>query len=272
MRIAVSSPVSEHNFPIEDDAWLADPMLVGILHEAMVSLHTLGLILSGSRAIGDAQTNSDYDLFWVLSDAAFTSRQEGTDPLHVRRATPNLAMLDIIYTCPRELAAIAAEPGWWTPGYAGARVLLDKTGDITYALQQIVTIAEEAADAEAAAAVDAYFNAFHHSLKAWRRGDELGGRLQAADAAMHLIRALFYLERRWPPYLDHLSVQLDTLNSQGWPQGALHGALLSLLSSGDPRLQLDLEARVEVLLRARGFGHIIDGWGETLERAKAQHF
>ena len=96
-------------------------------------------------------------------------------------------------------------------------------------------------------------NAFYRSLKAWRRGNELGGRLQAAESVMHLVRVLFALERRRTPYYDRLVWQLDRLDTQGWPAGYLRDTLLQLVQTGDPRLQQKLELQVETLLRARGF-------------------
>jgi hypothetical protein len=76
----------------------------------------------------------------------------------------------------------------------------------------------------------------YRSLKAWRRSNELGARLQAAESAMHLVRCLFALEQRWTPYHDRLDGQLDTLGvAQNWPPGYLKDALLRLVSTGAPR-------------------------------------
>ncbi len=126
---------------------------------------------------------------------------------------------------------------------------------------------EERARADVLGCFDAYINAFYRSLKAWRRGNQLGGRLQAAASAMHLVQVLFALERRWPPYYDHLAGQLDTLASQSWPPGYLHDALLRLVATGDPKFQQELEAKVEVLLRARGFE--MNLWEGEIDRVKA---
>ena len=40
----------------------------------------------------------------------------------------------------------------------------------------------------------------------------------------------------------------------------------------DPTLQQELEAQVEALMRARGFGYVVDGWGGEIERVKAWRF
>src|SRR5204863_8210567 len=114
---------------------------------------------------------------------------------------------------------------------------------------------------------DSYLNAWIRSLKAWRRGDDLGGRLHAADSALWLVKTLFALEARWPPYLDRLEPELPGLEqAQGWPAGYLGRVLRELLQTGDPRLQQEIEARVEELMRSRGIEH---GWGDDLEPWKA---
>jgi hypothetical protein len=64
---------------------------------------------------------------------------------------------------------------------------------------------------------DSYLNSFVRSLKAWRRGDDLGGRLHAAESALYLVKTLFGLEHRWPPYHDVLFAELTALEgAQGW--------------------------------------------------------
>jgi hypothetical protein len=114
----------------------ADPVLAPLVRGAAVDPETLGVVLSGSRGAGLGDADSDYDVVFVLTEAA---------RVDVR--------------------------AWF----------------------------------------DAYLNAFYRSLKASRRGDELGARLHASSSLACLVQALFRLERRWPPYHDYLAPQLDTL-------------------------------------------------------------
>ncbi len=250
--------------------WQADRAIQPFVNAAAEDADTVGLLLSGSRSAGLADAESDYDLYRVVSDEAYDRRHEqGQPPKVTLPASAGRASVELMYTCPRRLAELAAQPGWWTAGYATAQVLLDKTGQIAPLLAAMRTLPDDRARADAAAWFDAYLNAFYRSLKAWRRGDELGGRLQAAESAMHLVRTLFPLERRWPPYHDRLAHQLETLAGQGWPAGYLREALLDLLRTGAPGRQQALEAQVEALLRARGFGHVVDAWDGEIERVKA---
>jgi hypothetical protein len=80
------------------------------------------------------------------------------------------------------------------------------------------------------------------------------------------VKVLFGVERRWPPYLDGLEPELPALErTQGWPEGYLRTALLTLIEGGDPTFQIELEDRVETLLRERGIEH---EWGTELEALK----
>jgi hypothetical protein len=245
-----------------------DPILDALVEEAAGDSETVGLLLSGSRAAGQATPSSDYDLFRVLSDVAHERRQADGVPLRERRERPGQPYLDLVYICQNDLDRLPETPGWWTYGYATARVLVDKTGAVTRALQAIKTMPPEKAQADVAGWFDAYANALLRSVKAARRGDELGARLQAADSAMHLMRTLFSLERRWTPYHDRLAASLPLLAGQGWPDGYLHDALLALVSMGDPERQLELAGRVEALLRSRGFESTVAAWTAEIDRLR----
>jgi hypothetical protein len=214
--------------------------------------------------------DSDYDLVWVLTDRAYERRAEDSGTRE-KRTLDGGVLLDLVFSCPANLAQIAREPGWWTPGYASARVLVDKTGEVERLLDVIAVIAPERAPGVAADAFDGYVNAFVRSVKAWRRGDELGARLQAAESVTYLVRTLFALEGLWAPYHDRLAGRLDVLEGQGWAPGSLQRTLFELVRSGDPRLQQRLEREVEALMLSRGIVPDPD-WADTLERVRAYRF
>lgn len=249
---------------------MSDAVLEQLVAEAEDDPVTLGLLLTGSRSVGHSMPDSDYDLVWVLTDRAYERRSEESGTRE-KRPLAGGGLADIVYSCPLNLSSIAKEPGWWTPGYATARVLLDKTGQVERLLDAIALIPPERAHQEAVDAFDGYINAFVRSVKAWRRGDELGARLQAGESVAYLVRALFALEGLWAPYHDRIAGRLDTLDAQGWPPGALQRTLFELVRSGDPRLQQRLQIDVEALMASRGIVPDPD-WAETLERVKAYRF
>jgi hypothetical protein len=239
-----------------------DP-LAELVEEVRADPASLGLLLHGSRATCRGGAGSDYDLIRVVA-------AEPAGTLHERREAPGLPTLDILHQSIGRLRAHAGNAGWWTATYADARVLVDETGEVERLRRAIVARGGEQAWAGVAEAYDSYLNSWVRSLKAWRGGDALGGRLHAAESALHLVRTLFGLERRWPPYHDRLAAELPSLESaQGWEPGSLERALLELLGSGRPAFQQQLEERVETLLGSRGFEH---EWSDDLEPLKALRF
>jgi hypothetical protein len=245
-----------------------DAVLRRLVEEAQADTNTVGLILSGSRSAGYTRPDSDYDVYWVLRDDAFAGRAAGGEPDTARRVRAGQPTIELLYTCPRRLHELAVKPGWWSAGYVTARVLLDKTGEIAVAVQAIATMSADRARADAVEWYDAYLNSFYRSLKAWRRDDRFGGRLHAAESALYLIRMLFSLEGRWPPYLDRLEAQWTILSGQGWQDGELRAALLGLVDNGEPKVQIALEVRVEALMEVRGFGQVLDEWHGDIAQVK----
>ena len=240
---------------------MSDP-LGEYVEEVRADPDSLGLLLHGSRGSGVERAGSDYDLIRVVADAAYEARSR-------ERRHEKLGAIDVLYESPQRLRRLAESPGWWTATYADARVLVDATGELEPLVRAMVERAGEAAWNGVAEAYDSYLNSWVRSLKAWRGDDALGGRLHAAESALHLVRTLFGLARRWPPYHDRLAPQLPGLEAElGWEQGSLAPALQRLLD-GEPAFQQELEQRVEELLAARGFAH---EWGGDLEPLKALRF
>ena len=251
---------------------MSPPDLLDVLTaEAIADPDTLGLILHGSRAAGVERPDSDYDLLRVVTDESFAERKEqGT--LRDHRRAAGSPMADVAYICPDRLRRAAEQFDGYTGMYVTAKVLVDETGEVARLLGEIVARANLHAWEEIAETYDGYLNCFVRSLKAWRRGNELGGRMQAAHSGLCLVRLLFALERRWPPYHDQLGGSLRELEAaQGWEDGYLEAALTSVFDTGDPSFQQQLELGVESLLSSRGIAH---EWGpdDDLEPLKAHRF
>ena len=226
---------------------------------------TVGVLLHGSRALGFERQGSDYDLICVVSDDSY-GRRRTAGALLERHDLVDGSRADVLYQCPLHLRELAERPDWYTATYISARVLFDKTGELTELLALIINGASGAAAAQVSDEYDAYLNSWVRSIKAWRRGDELGGRLHAAASVYPLLRALFGLERQWPPYHDQLETRLSELERlQGWGAGELRTQIVALLDRGSPDVQQRLQAAVESLFRSRGIEH---DWGNDLEQLK----
>ena len=240
-----------------------------VVDEVTADPESIGLILHGSRAAGVDGPASDYDLLRVVTEESLAARIE-RDELREWRSGPPKA--DIAYTSPERLRARAGATDGYTPMFVNARVVADKDGAVAALVEAIVAMAGERAWGDLDDLYDGYLNCFFRSLKAWRRGDELGGRMQAAHSCLLLVRLLFAAERRLAPYHDQLRAPLAVLErEQGWEPGYLAETLTRVLATGDPTLQQELEQRVEALFDGRGIGH---QWGpeDGLDEVKEHRF
>jgi hypothetical protein len=240
-----------------------------LAREVETDPESIGLILHGSRAAGVHGPDSDYDLVRVVTDEAYAARRE-RDALREKR--PGTPMADVVYSSPEQLRRQAEAMDGYTPMFVTAQVVADRDGEVATLLDAIVAGAGARARADLEELYDGYLNTFVRSIKAWRRGDELGGRMQAAHSCLCLVRLLFAAEGRLAPYHDQLRTPLLELErAQGWEEGYLAGALIRVLATGDPSFQQELERRVEALFDSRGIAHL---WGpeDDLLPAKAHRF
>jgi len=246
-----------------------DPVLASYVAAVKDDPDTLGVLLHGSRASGRHRDDSDYDLIRIVTQEAYESRRKDAAILkHITLDDGSKG--DVLYQTRSRVESHVTTPDWYTATYLWARVAFDRDGDIGPMLDRMRTEADRVARENVPAAYDAYLNSFVRSIKAARRGDELGRRLHAAEAALALIRTLFGLESTWPPYHDGLAQELPSIEeAQGWPAGYLSMALGRLAGDGDPSFQQQLEDQVERLLSSRGVDH---EWGDELEPLKALNF
>jgi len=241
-----------------------DPTLQMLIAEAEADPDVIGLILTGSRGAGAVHPESDYDVCFLVTDAAYDRYEREAQPPQRGDFLDLAQKHDIWHECPRRFYTPEL-PAWEIPGFAEGRVLLDKTGETAAALAAFTTITEAQARATAANRYDDYLNRLYRSLKAWRRGNELGGRLQAAESAFALLHILFALERRHQPYHDRLWLHLDSLAPQGWQPGELRAILLDLISTGAPQRQQAIARRVIALMRERGYEDTYNAWDGQID-------
>ncbi|MBA2266311.1 MAG: hypothetical protein H0W17_07965 [Chloroflexi bacterium] len=244
-----------------------DPVLTSFVAALKGDADTLGVLLHGSLASGQARDDSDYDLIRIATQEAYDAREPGQ---HERVSLDDGSVADVFYQTPSRMATYVSTPGWYTATYLAARVAFDRSGDIGAMLARMRTEADRIAHENTATAYDGYLNSFVRSMKSARRGDRLGQQLHAAESAIALIRTLFGLESTWPPYHDNLDPALHGIEqAQGWPAGFLSMALSRLVGDADASFQQQLEDRVERLLSSRGVAH---EWGDDLKPLKALRF
>lgn len=248
-----------------------DPVLQMLISEATADIDVIGLVLSGSRAVELVTPESDYDIYFVVTDEAIARYKEQGLPRRGHTVDPPIETTDL-FNEPIGWFQRESLPAWTMPTWAEACILYDRDGATARAFEALRYMTENEAAAQAAEWYDTYLNALYRSLKAWRRGNMLGGRLEAVESIDALLRTLYALERRWRPYSDHLVAHLDELAGQGWAEDEVRSYLLSLAGTGDPVIQQQLARRVIALVRDRGFDRVMHEWHGQIEQALAWTF
>lgn len=222
--------------------------------------NVVGLFLGGSRGKGLSTPHSDYDVYLIVEKRVGEYRRRfpfrhGDDP--------EVVVLSLAEF--RRYAAIGSDTEWNRYTFAHVTPELDRTGEIRRLLDEKETLPREAARATAAAALDAYINAYYRSAKDLRDGDELAARLDAAESVPYFLTALFALHERVRPYNKYLRFELEhhPLRGDEWRAERLL-PLLDAVVNGDLAAQRTLFGDIEHLARERGHGDVIDGWGDDV--------
>lgn len=245
-----------------------DPVIAALRAEGAADPEVIGILVTGSRGVGAVTAESDYDVIFVVSDATHDRyERDEREPPRGTTLDPEIDTADIQWhECPRTLQE------YNTFGVDVCRVVYDRTGELTALAAALSQMPETQARDTVAGAYGSYLNLVYRSLKSWRRGDELGARLLAAQSVDALMQALFALERAWAPLSSRLYLHLDRLNGQGWQTGELRALLLDLLTTGDPHQQQAIARRVITLLEERGFTRPDAVWNAKVDRALSWTF
>ena len=203
--------------------------------------NVVGAFLKGSRSVGLGDDESDWDLVLVI--------REG-EPSKTRSP-----QLEVIHST---LAWIQAAPSWELPALAHGQVLLDKTGEVTAAIEAARRIGRD----ELAELYDSYLNDFYRSLKSWRRGRELGARIKAGRSLWWLGEFLIGLGGTRAPYPGAWADRLGELEEQ----------MLAVARTADPRLQQELQKAVERVASAHGFRDVYDAWDGDIDHVMQFEF
>ncbi len=158
-------------------------MIDGLAAEATADADVIGLVLMGSRSVGVITPESDYDVYFVVTDEAMARYDEQGRPARGRSVDPPIDTTDLFAVAISMLRREGVAT-WTLPTWADARILYDRDGATTRAIEALRRMPEDEASVQVADWYDTYLNAPYRSLKSWRRGNSLGGRLEAYRANM----------------------------------------------------------------------------------------
>jgi len=216
-----------------------EPELVVSAKHAQQDPDAVALVLFGSAATGSAHEESDLDVWYVRR----------SEPLPPRERRGRLEII------PTTVELLRTGPDWLKPALAYGQVLWDETGE----LESVLGAARMISHGETAELYDGYLNDFYRSMKAWRRGNELAGRIEGGRSLRFLGELVFALDGVRAPYPKEWAGKL----------GDLEPLILEVARTGAPRLQQELCTRVREQAAHHGYSHVYDAWMGDIDRALA---
>ena len=206
-----------------------DPELVGLLNQAQKDPEAVALVLFGSAASGPTHEGSDLDVWYVRRG----------EPLPPRERRGRLEIV------PTTLDLLRAAPDWLKSALAYAQTIWDETGEVESVLAAARTISHD----ETAELYDGYLNDFFRSMKAWRMGNELAGRIECGRSLRFLGELVFALDGIRAPVPKGVAGQarrVGAANPRSRPNGC------SAAPAGDLRNRSRSGRAAWLLARLRG--------------------
>jgi hypothetical protein len=244
-----------------------DEQFQNLLREAREDPRIVALVLTGSRGKGFGSETSDFDVLLVVRPEALESYRAR---FYEHEAW---AGFDWWVTSLPELEPIAAT--WSDPlaweffcnerySFADVSVLVDKTGQVQQLVDAKGLVPEVKRLPVVHTALGAYTNSLYHSLKCLSNGNDLGARLEAADAIGHALTVIFALEGRHRPYYGYLARELAARPLATFPLPAddLLAMIDTILTSAHTATQQRLLAIIDSLGRRAGCEEVFDEWGD----------
>jgi len=220
----------------------------------------LGVVLTGSRGRGAlVHEQSDWDVRVLVGD----EEREFASSLDTPHGSP-------IEVTAMSVSDFASGPDWDRYSYARTRVLLDKLGgEVQRLVDRRGRLAEDEVSERVRAALDAYLNSLHRSLKSARLGLDLESRLDACESVGWLLETVFALEARVRPFNKYLRWELETHPLADWSAESLLTTIEAVLG-GDAGAQQRLFGQVEERVRRKGFGDVVDAWAPDVRAFRGE--
>jgi hypothetical protein len=236
---------------------VADEAFEQLLEEAQADPNILGLFLSGSRGKGFGTPESDYDVYIIVRDEALEIYRE-------RYPWEAPGMHRMVYALDEfsRYADYGGEDTGDRYSFAHVQALVDKTGRIRELLEEKGRIPEDKRLPLVHNSLDAYINSVYRSAKCFKKGNQLGARLEAAEGTTHFLTVIFAWEGRHRPFYGYLERELAAYPLRDFPLSPedLLAKIDRIAATGDLKAQQEL---LETLEGLEGCDNVFAGWGET---------
>jgi hypothetical protein len=222
----------------------------------------LGVILTGSQAMGLGTEYSDYDARTIL-------RYDATDEDLLRYGETSFPGVDAGGCRLSDFLTWAewgTESAWDRYAFAHAQVLHDPTGVISPLVRAKEGIAPDHLQSYVRGALDAFINSVYRSLKCARKRHALCARIEAVEAVQHGLAVLFARAGRIRPYPTYLDYELrqHPLETLPLPSDELLALIDAIVMRGEIAALQRLFTVVLDQARADGHGDVIDDWGDGI--------
>ena len=215
---AIVTEEGVHRPPYERVA-AAMSVLDELVDEVTADPESIGLILHGSRAAGRARAG--FGLRPRPRRHTGDATRCGASATSCASGAPGRPRRTSSTRRPNGCELRAESTDGYTPMFVNAQVVADTDGQVAALVETIVANAGSRARDDLDELYDDYLNCFFRSLKAWRRDDELGGRMQAAHSCLCSSGCSSRRSGGLAPYHDQLRAPLAELGAGAGVGGGL---------------------------------------------------
>lgn len=219
----------------------------------------IGFILTGGRAKGFFNENSDYDVMIVLNDEA----GEDVKKKYLEYKMPNdLEVFVFSLSEFKKYAEFGSDFAWDRYNFAHIKAQIDKTGEIQKLIDEKGTLPNDKINKVVSYNLGAYINFYYRSFKNEREGNKIAQRLAAAESIPMLLTATFALEGRIRPYNKYLEWELENypLTKLPFTPKEFIEKILDIISTGNIKTQKEFFAKFRKIFYENGYNEEIDSW------------
>ena len=216
----------------------------------------LALIIQGSRGKGFHKPDSDHDVLLVVKDKAKKSCE--------KNYYKNWDNIDLGITSLSELKKsikMGRDDDWDRYDYAHVKYIFCKSKRVKELVKKKGYLPKADQKSWINSSLDAYTNAFFRSVKAKKKGYDLGSHIEATASIPPLLNALFGLELRHAPFYGYLEKELEVYPLKNLPIPKLKLLEdIKMILKGDIKTQQKLFGSVKKFFIQHGYKKVFDDW------------